>query len=77
MNTDDYTLGKRRWWLPTLSLAIWLTFFLTLSLSSWRLVLISADGESIGLRSKATWYWSAGRRFKSSRLKTVLPLPYY
>ena len=35
----------RRWWLPTLSRAIWLAFFLTLILTNWREVLISADGD--------------------------------
>jgi hypothetical protein len=35
----------RRWWLPSVSVAVWLAFFLALSLSNWRLVLISADGD--------------------------------
>ena len=35
----------RRWWLPTVGRAIWLAFFLALTLSNWRLVLISADGD--------------------------------
>ena len=43
--TQREFVTARRWWLPTLSLAIWLAFFLALSLSSWRLVLISADGD--------------------------------
>jgi hypothetical protein len=35
----------RRWWLPTIGCALWLAFFLALTLSNWRLVLISADGD--------------------------------
>jgi len=37
--------AERRWWLPTIGRAMWLAFFLALTLSSWRLVLISADGD--------------------------------
>jgi hypothetical protein len=35
----------RRWWLPSLSTWLWLLFFLGLSLSNWRLVMINADGD--------------------------------
>lgn len=35
----------RRWWLPSISAGIWVAFFLALSLTNWRLVLISADGD--------------------------------
>jgi hypothetical protein len=45
MSTADDNARKRRWWLPSVGLAVWLAFFLALSLSSWRLVLISADGD--------------------------------
>jgi hypothetical protein len=34
-----------RWWLPTIGRTLWLAFFLALTLSNWRLVLISADGD--------------------------------
>ena len=32
-------------WLPTVGCALWLAFFLALTLSDWRLVLVSADGD--------------------------------
>jgi hypothetical protein len=45
METANHDLYKRRWWLPSVGLAVWLAFFLALNLSAWRLVLISADGD--------------------------------
>jgi len=45
MSTTCNNVSKRRWWLPSVGLAIWLAFFFALSLSNWRLVLISADGD--------------------------------
>jgi len=36
---------RRRWWLPSVGVSLWLVFFLVLSLSNWREVLISADGD--------------------------------
>jgi hypothetical protein len=38
-------MSRQRWWLPSITAAIWLAFFLGLSLSDWRLVFISADGD--------------------------------
>lgn len=43
----------RRIWLPSLSLCLWLAFFLGLHLTDWRLVLISADGDPC-------WHWRTG-----------------
>ena len=44
-----------RWWLPTISLSLWLVFFLSVSLSDWRLVLISADGDPCLHRRIGNW----------------------
>ena len=41
-NTD---IPRRKWWLPTIGLSLWLIFVLALSLSQWRLVMINADGD--------------------------------
>jgi hypothetical protein len=38
-------MNGRRWGLPSLGTAVWLAFFLALTLSDWRLVMISADGD--------------------------------
>lgn len=45
----------RRHLLPKLSLVLWLVFFLTLCLSNWRLVLISADGDPCLHRRIGDW----------------------
>jgi len=43
INAPD--LPRRSPWLPSIGLALWLIFMLGLSLSQWRLVMISADGD--------------------------------
>jgi hypothetical protein len=48
-------VSARRWWLLTISLSLWLVFFLSLSLSDWRLVLISADGDPCLHRRIGDW----------------------
>jgi hypothetical protein len=48
-------MTARRWWLPSISLSLWLIFFLALSLSNWRLVLISADGDPCLHRRIGNW----------------------
>jgi hypothetical protein len=48
-------MNPRRWWLPSVSISLWLAFFLALSLSDWRLVLISADGDSCLHRRIGDW----------------------
>jgi hypothetical protein len=40
-------------WLPSLSTALWLAFFLSLTLSGWRTKLISADADPC-------WHWAQG-----------------
>lgn len=44
-----------KWWKPTVGVALWLVFFLTLSVSNWRLVLISADGDACIHRRIGEW----------------------
>ena len=48
-------MNARRWWLPSMSTAIWLIFFLGLCLSNWRLVLISADGDPCRHWQQGNW----------------------
>ena len=38
--------GPRRWWLPSVSVTLWLAVFLTLNLTAWRYALINVDGDS-------------------------------
>jgi hypothetical protein len=38
-------MNARRWLLPSLTQGIWIAFFLGITLTDWRLVLINADGE--------------------------------
>jgi hypothetical protein len=45
-NPPPVAAEQRRWWLPSLSQFIWIAFFLGLTLTQWRLVLISADGDA-------------------------------
>ena len=47
-------LPRRKWWLPSIGLSLWLAFVLGLSLSDWRLVMINADGDTC-------WHWRTGR----------------
>ncbi len=42
---SDQPVPHRHWWLPSLGVCIWLAFFLGLTLSNWRQVLVSADGD--------------------------------
>lgn len=51
----DPRLQRRACWLPSLSAWLWLLFFLGLSLSSWRLVLINADGDPCLHRRLGNW----------------------
>ncbi len=48
-------MNVRRWCLPTLGIGLWLVFYLSLSLSDWRLVLISADGDPCLHRRIGGW----------------------
>jgi len=48
-------MNARRLFLPNLGLTIWLVFFLMLSLSNWRLVMISADGDPALHRRIGEW----------------------
>jgi len=48
-------MNARRWFLPSISLSLWLVFFLGLSLSNWRQVLISADGDPCLHRRIGEW----------------------
>lgn len=45
----------KRFWLPSASVVVWLTFFAGLSLSDWRLVLISSDGDPCLHRRIGEW----------------------
>ena len=42
---SDPDVPRRKWWLPSIGLSLWLAFVLGLSLSQWRLVMINADGD--------------------------------
>lgn len=44
-DASEQPAQHRHWWLPSLGVCIWLAFFLGLTLSNWRQVLISADGD--------------------------------
>ncbi|MEI6083650.1 MAG: hypothetical protein WCS70_05045 [Verrucomicrobiota bacterium] len=48
-------MNLRRAFLPNLGVMIWLVFFLMLSLSNWRLVMISADGDPALHRRIGEW----------------------
>jgi hypothetical protein len=43
---QDQSTAPRSRWLPTIGLSLWLTFFLGLMLSQWRVVMINADGDA-------------------------------
>jgi hypothetical protein len=43
---QNQTPPPRSRWLPTIGLALWLTFVLGLMLSQWRVVMINADGDA-------------------------------
>lgn len=43
----------RRWWLPSISICIWIAFFLALNLSPLRVKLVGADGDPC-------WHWRLG-----------------
>ena len=45
-NHQGQSTPARTRWLPTIGLALWLTFFLGLMLSQWRVVMINADGDA-------------------------------
>lgn len=48
-------MNARRLFMPNLGVTIWLVFFLLLSLSNWRLVMISADGDPALHRRIGEW----------------------
>ncbi len=48
-------MNARRWWLPSVGVGLWLAFFLGLSLSDWRQVFISADGDPCLHRRIGDW----------------------
>jgi len=37
---------RRRWWLPSVGLVVWLILLLTLTLTQWRYALINVDGDA-------------------------------
>jgi hypothetical protein len=49
------TGGRAAWWLPSVGAAIWLAAFLALSLSGWRNLAISADGDPCLHRRLGGW----------------------
>jgi len=46
-------VNPRRWWLPSLAVALWLVFFVGLTCSPWRAQLVSGDGD-------AALHWKLG-----------------
>jgi hypothetical protein len=46
---------SRRWWLPSVSVTLWLIVFLTLNLTAWRYALINVDGDSCVHRRLGDW----------------------
>jgi hypothetical protein len=48
-------MNARRWFVPSLSTTLWLAFFLCLTLTNWRVVLISADGDPCLHRRIGDW----------------------
>ncbi len=49
----EQTLASRRWWLPSISMLIWLGFFLVSILSPIRVILVAGDSDPC-------WHWQQG-----------------
>jgi hypothetical protein len=49
----EQPLPRRRWWLPSVSVILWLVFFLAANLSIVRVMMVASDSD-------ACWHWQQG-----------------
>jgi len=63
----------KRWWLPSISVAVWLLFFLGLALSDWRLVLINGDGDPCLHRRIGDWMIEHGAVIRQDQFSHTRP----
>ena len=53
MNNDAVTVSPRQWWLPSVSVVLWLVFFLAANLSTARVMMVASDSDPC-------WHWQEG-----------------